>query len=241
MSEIDVIREMAQQVLTVPTLAGTTDNWLWDRAQRLVRNVEHICRLPELDEADLAVDRFCLAVSAYFSDAGFARYADPEDTAARFVLADITLDDLLDFSTQIVSDKLSGALAGPKIDKINRIIIESGNRFTDMTEAKILSDARNLDDMGAVGLFNEFRRYVVHGRGASDVLDSWQRKIDYRYWGARLKEGFRFESVRKLATQRFSAAKYFMNQLGAEHYAKDLEDMILESLDNKSGSQGRPD
>jgi len=233
MSEIDVIREMAQQVLTVPTLAGTADNWLWDRAQRLVRNVEHICRLPELAEANLAVDRFCLTAATCFSDAGFARYADPEDTAARLVLADVTLGDLLDFSTQIVSDKLSGALAGPKIDKISRIIIESGNRFTDMTEAKILSDARNLDDMGAVGLFNEFRRYVVHGKGASDVLDSWQRKVDYRYWQARLKEGFRFESVRKLAAKRFSAAKYFMDQLGAENSASDLEKMILESLDSK--------
>ncbi len=236
MSEMDIIREMAQQVLTVPTLAGTADNWLWDRAQRLVRNVEHICRLPELTEADLAVDRFCLTAATCFSDAGFARYADPEDTAARLVLADVTLGDLLDFSTQIVSDKLSGSLAGPKIDKISRIIIESGNRFTDMTEAKILSDARNLDDMGAVGLFNEFRRYVVHGKGASDVLDSWQRKVDYRYWQARLKEGFRFESVRKLAAKRFSAAKYFMDQLGAENSASDLEKMILESLDSKPDS-----
>ncbi|HIJ66985.1 MAG TPA: hypothetical protein HPP87_00650 [Planctomycetes bacterium] len=236
MSETDVIREIARQVLTVPTLAGTEDNWLWDRAQRLVRNVEHICRLPELAEAKLAIDRFCLTAGAYFSDAGFARYADPEDTAARFVLADVTLGDLLDFSTQIVSDRLSGALAGPKIDKINRIIIESGNRFTDMTEAKVLSDARNLDDMGAVGLFNEFRRYVIHGRGASEVLDSWQRKIDYRYWEARLKEGFRIESVRKLASKRFSAAKYFMMQLGTEHSAKDLEDAILESLNSKPDS-----
>jgi hypothetical protein len=232
-SEIDVIKEIARQILTVPTLAGTADNWPWDRAQRLVRNVEHICRLPELTEADSAVDRFGLTTAAYLSDAGFARYADPQDMAARFVLADVTLGDLLDFSTQIVSDKLCGALAGPKIDKINRIIIESGNRFSDMTEAKILSDARNLDDMGAVGLFNEFRRYVVHGKGASDVLDSWQRKVDYRYWEARLKEGFRFESVRKLAGERFLAAEYFMNLLGAENSARDLEQMILKSLHSK--------
>jgi hypothetical protein len=232
MPEIDVIREIAQQVLTVPTLAGATGNWLWDRAQRLVRNIEHICRLPELAEANLAIDRFCLMTAAYFVEAGFARYADAEDTGARLVLADVSSDDLRDFSTQIVLDKLSGALAGPKVDKINKIIIESGNRSADMTEAKILSDARNLDDMGAVGLFNEFRRYVVHGKGASDVLESWKRKVDYRYWQARLKESFRFESVRKLAAQRFSAAEYFMNQLGMENSAKDLEEIIIESLDS---------
>lgn len=233
MSEIDVIREIAQQVMMVPTLAGTTDNWLWDRAQRLVRNVEHICRLPELTEANLPIDRFCLAAAAYFIDCGFARYADVEDIAARLVLADVSPADLRDFSTQVVSDKLSGALAGPKIDKINKIIIESGDRFTDMVEAKILSDARSLDDMGAVGIFNEFRRYVVHGKGASDVLESWKKKVDYRYWQARLKESFRFESVRRLASQRFSAAEYFMNQLTVENSAKDMEEIIIESLDDK--------
>lgn len=231
MSEIDVIRDIAKQVLTVPTIIGTTDNWLWDRAQRLVRNAEHICRLPELTKVSLAVDRFCLTAAAYFSDSGFARYADAQDTSARIVLADVSPSDLQDFSTQVVTDKLTGAIAGPKIDKINKIIMETTNRTTDLTEARILSDARNLDDMGAVGVFNEFRRYVIHGKGASDALDSWKRKIDYRYWDARLKESFRFDSVRKLAIQRFSSAEYFMNQLSVENSARDLEELIIESLE----------
>lgn len=233
MSEIDIIREIAKQVLSIKTLTGQTDNWLWDRTQRLLRNVEHICRLPEISKSGSFVDRFSLIAATYFSDSGFAHYADVEDTTSRMVLADISYSELLDFSSQILNDKLSGALAGPKIDKISKIITESGNRFTQMTEAMILSDARNLDDMGAVGIFNEFRRYVMHGKGASDALDSWKRKIDYRYWEARLKESFRFSSVRKLAEQRFSAAEYFMNQLSVENAAKDLEEIILESFEAK--------
>lgn len=230
MSEIDIIRQIAQQVLTVSTLTGQTDTWLWDRTQRIVRNVEHICRLPELLKEKLAVDRFCLIAATYFSDAGFACYADIEDTSARLVLADISTEDLRDFSTQVVTDKLSGAIAGPKIDKISKIIHASGDRFTNMAEAMILSDARNLDDMGAVGVFNEFRRYAIHGKGATDALDSWQRKVDYKYWEARLKESFRFESVRQIASQRFSAVEYFMNQLSVENAAKDLEEVVIESL-----------
>jgi hypothetical protein len=230
MSELDIIREIAQQVLIVPTLKGTKDNSLWDRTQRLVRNVEHICRLPEVVKLESQIDRFCLIAAAYFSDAGFAHYADAEDTGQRFVLADVSTDDLSDFSTQVVTDKLGGSLAGPKIDKINKIITESTDRLSKMPEAMILSDARNLDDMGAVGIFNEFRRYVIHGKGASDALQSWKRKIDYRYWDARLKESFRFEAVRKLAAQRFTAAEYFMNQLVVENAARDLEEMVIESL-----------
>ena len=231
MSELDVIRQIAQQVLKVPTLTGIQDHWLWDRTLRILRNVEHICRMPELNEQAAAIDRFCLIAATYFADSGFAHFTDAEDMSARLVLADISQSDLCDFSTQVVSDRLSGALAGPRIDKINKIIVESSNRFTEMTEAMILSDARNLDDMGAVGLFHEFRRYVIHGKGVSDVMENWKRKIDYRYWQARLKESFRFETPRRLAEQRFSAAEYFMNQLSVENAAKDLEELLLESLD----------
>lgn len=230
MSELDVIRDTAQQLLIVPTLSGEKDNFLLDRTQRIVRNVEHICRLPELTANNLLIDRFCLIAAAWFSDTGFAKYLDEQDLSSRIVLSDITAADIRDFSTQIVNDKLSGALNGQKIDKINKIIIESSNRFTNMTEAMVLSDARNLDDIGAVGIFNEFRRYVVHGRGVTDVLQSWKRKIDYQYWQARLKEGFRFDSVRQLAQQRFEAAQFFMNHLSDENNAKDIEELILETL-----------
>jgi hypothetical protein len=230
MAEMDIIREIAQQVLIVPTISGEKDNYLWDKAQRIVRNVEHICRLGEITSKNLSVDRFCLTGAAYFCDSGFARYSDAEDLSARLVLADISASDLVDFSTQIVADKLSGALAGPKIDKINKIITDSIDRSTNMSEAMILSDAKNLDDIGAVGVFNEFRRYVIHGKGVSNALESWKRKVDYRYWDARLKESFRFDCVRKLAEQRFENVSVFMNQLSTENSAKDIEELILESL-----------
>lgn len=233
MSELDIIRQMAQKVLTVPTLTGIHDNWLWDRTLRILRNVEHICRMPELADQAMSIDRFCLIAAAYFADSGFAHFTDAEDVSARLVLADISLADLCDFSTQVVSDQLAGALAGPRIDKINKIIVESSNRFTQMTEAMVLSDARNLDDMGAVGLFHEFRRYIIHGKGVSDVLETWKRKIDYRYWQARLKESFRFETSQKLAELRFGAAEYFMNQLNVENSARDLEELLLESLNSR--------
>ena len=93
----------------------------------------------------------------------------------------------------------------------------------------ILSDARNLDDMGVVGIFSEFRRNVIEGKGVCDALQIWKRKVDYRYWQARLKESFRFEQVRKVAEQRLSAAECFMNQLKAEAEARDVERLTVDS------------
>lgn len=230
MSEMDVIRDLAKQVLTVTTLSGRPDNSLWDRAQRLVRNVERICRLPEIANSGLQNDRFCLLAATYFADAGLSRYLDTKNLASKVVLADISRSDLTDFSTQLIGEKLTGAVTDSRIEKINKIILESDNRFTNMNEAMILSDARNLDDMGAVGIFNEFRKYVLHGKGVSDALKSWKRKIDYQYWHARFKESFRLDAVRELAKRRFGAAELFMSQLAVENNAQDLDEFILEHL-----------
>jgi hypothetical protein len=68
----------------------------------------------------------------------------------------------------------------------------------------------------------------VHGRGVSDALVSWTRKIEYDYWTARLSESFRFESVRSIAQRRLETAKRFMEQLEIENKASDLEDILLE-------------
>jgi len=225
MSELDTIRKVAQQALGVSDQGGTTDNYLWDRAQRIVRNVEQICRLPELAVNDLQIDRFCLLSAAYFAD-GRLGACEPGST-------DANAADFRDLGTQLVNEKLAGIVTDARISKINKIIIESDNRLTKMTEAVILSDGRSLEDLGLVGIFNEIRRCVIQGKGLCRILKSWKQKIDYRYWDARLKEGFRLDSVRKIAAQRFSSAEYFMNRLAIENSGGDLEEVISETADDK--------
>lgn len=226
MAGIGVIQEMAEQALAVPTVKGTPDRYLIDRARRVLRHCGSIARLNDVQR--FQIDQECLNIAALFRDAGFARYANEEDRATRMVLADLTDEDLRDFSAQTVQEKLVELLNPRQMERVCSIIIESGSRGTTLIEAMILSDARNLDDMGAVGIFNDFRRYVVHGRGATDSLLSWKRKIEYDYWSARLRESFRFESVRRLAEGRLKTAEQFMQCLDTENRAGDLEDMLLE-------------
>jgi hypothetical protein len=230
MSEIDVIKNIAAESLAVSSLSVETDCSLWDRAQRIARNVEHICRFPELVEGNLPVDRFCVQAAAYFSDAGFARYANAKDTNASAVLADLTVAELCQLSTKVVTDKLDGEVADGKIKKINKIIVEATTKNAKSAESRILSDARGLEDVGAVGIFNEFRKIVINGSGVSDALSGWKRKIDYRYWEIRLNESFCFESSAKIAKQRFAVAEKFMGQLAAEHTGRDLEEIVIESV-----------
>lgn len=226
MADLNLVKEIAAQALAVPTLKGTPDRYLIDRASRVLRHCGSIARLNDVQS--FQVDHECLNIAALFRDAGFARYANQADKAARMVLADLTDEDLRDFSTQVVQEKLSDFLNPRLMERVCSIITESGRRDTTLIEAMILSDARNLDDMGAVGIFNEMRRYVVHGRGVSDAMASWRRKIEYDYWAARLRESFRFDLVRQLAQRRLETAKQFMEYLNTENVAGDLEDMLLE-------------
>jgi len=231
MSGLDIIKDVAKQTLSIRTIAGNLDDSLWDRCQRLVRNVEYICKLPEVDSDNSQIDQFCLHTATYFSDAGLAVFLQSGKTADSLATSSANAEETLDLCIRVAEEKLASYLDQSKIKKIIRIISESTNQFTKVPEAMILSDARNLDDMGAVGIFNELRRYVVHGKCISDALKIWKRKTDYRYWQARLKKSFRFESVRKLAEQRLSSAEFFMNQLKVENSAHDLGELVTEKTD----------
>jgi len=226
MTDLNVIKEIANKVLSIATLKGTPDNYLIDRSERILRHCGAISRLPEV--TNFKIDNECLHVAALFRDAGFAKYAAKEDQVARLVLADLTDDDLRDFSTQVVVENLTDLLNPRQVERVCAIITESGKRQTSLIEAMILSDARNVTDMGTVGIFSDMRRYVVHGRGVTDAMKSWNRKIEYEYWTARLRESFRFESVRTIAKKRLAQAQAFMEMLDQENKASDLEDLLLE-------------
>lgn len=229
MSELDTVKDLARQTLIVPSITSEPDCSLWYRGLRLVRNVEHICGLSELIMAGLQTDRFCLMSATYFSDAGLACYLEKNDRSVDSAFSNGNGNGLLEVSAEIAAKKLAGVIEKAKIEKISAIITESGSHLTQSTEAMILSDARNLDDMGAMGILNEYRRFVVGGKGVCGVLKSWKRKIDYGYWQVRLREGFRFEQVRKLAERRLATAEYIINQLKAETEALDVEELSVDS------------
>lgn len=237
MSEMDVLRQIAEKTIKIPTPAGGKDNWLWDRTLRILRNAELVCRIPELADKNAPIDRFCLVAACYFADTGIPRYLREETGNLSPVSGDYNLARLRDFSSQIAAACLGPILPKPRVEKCCKIILESANRFTEIAEAAILSDARNLDDMGVVGLYHEFRKAATQGKGISEILDHWKRKIDYGYWQARLREGFRFETVRHLAARRLDAALAMMNHLAAEH---DTANIDLSSNELFYGSHREP-
>jgi hypothetical protein len=226
MTELETIKGLAKGVLTTSRDSMGLGRCLWDRTERLARNVEHICDFSELARSGFEVNLFCLLSATYFSETGFIGLLRQKNAPTSYPFFRSSSDGILEYCREIINSKLSLIVTKKQILKIKKIITESWDRSTTMTEAMILSDARNLEDMGAVGIFHELRRFTSQGKSITEVLLHWRKQIDYRYWQARLKDSFWFEGVRKLAEQRLTAAEQFMNQLQRETEAKDLKALI---------------
>lgn len=106
-----------------------------------------------------------------------------------------------------------------------------------MTEAMIVAYARNLDDTGLTGIFNELRQQITERKAITDWLKSWKEKIDYRYWQALLVKSFHLQQVRRAAEKRLSAADYIMEKLKTESNAQDLQGSQTSQPEGQNSSQ----
>jgi hypothetical protein len=93
------------------------------------------------------------------------------------------------------------------LDRATRMLHESPQRSPVLDEAKVLADAVNLDDFGVTGLFMQAIQISRQGDGLSQVAEGCEKREQYGYWEARLKDGFHFEPVRQIATRRLAESR----------------------------------
>ena len=229
MSKLEIVKEIAEATFTIRTHTGRSDFFFWERAKTMAANAYYICSLPEVADSIGALDSFCLLSAAYFHDAGVVQYLKSKNCQLTQLLSLANSDHLLDLCAELVAKRLAGVIGRQKIDKVNHIIAESYYNKTQVPEAMVLCDARNLVEMGAFGIFNEFRMHFIAGKGVDNALKAWKSKLDYGYWKTRLKDNFHFESVGKLAEKRLKAADFFMKQLKTETKALDIWKVIRKS------------
>ena len=218
MADLDNFLDIARELFTADT-ADTTDAadaTLIEHTRRVLRTCEAIVALPEL--AGRRIDRHCLFVAAIFHETGAAGHpiGSDEETVRRR-------------SADLLAAHAGQMLSARQVARCQKIIRESLSRSATVIEAQVLSDAVSLEDIGALGAWSELRRFAASGRSVSESLISWQRKIEYNYWEARIKDCLRFDSVRRIAAKRLETAVAFMAQLKREHFAEDIKQLLDES------------
>lgn len=74
-------------------------------------------------------------------------------------------------------------------------------------QARLLADALNLEDFGVSGMVLQAILLARQGQGVSSVADGYEKREQYGYWEARLKDGFHFEASRAIARARLESAR----------------------------------
>ncbi|MDD5459495.1 MAG: hypothetical protein PHF37_08905 [Phycisphaerae bacterium] len=225
MSDIESVKLLARQLMMVNSQEFPAALFVWERTERILQNVEFICGIDRISKEKGQIDRFCLDAAVCFCEIGTVRHTQKRRASHPEELKGI---EILTASAEIADRELSKLLDSSHIQKICMTIIESASHFSSQLEANILCDARNLDDMGLAGILAEFRRCTPTspGKATNDIVSIWQRKIDYGYWQARLKEDFHFPEVRRIASHRIVTAEKFMSQLSRELASEDLAQAI---------------
>lgn len=102
------------------------------------------------------------------------------------------------------------------VDRTTALLVQVHQRNPASDEAKLLADALNLEDFGVTGLIAQAVTAARHGGGVAVVADGCEKREQYGYWEARLKDGFYFEPVRQMAQKRLEDARKTAAMLIAE-------------------------
>jgi hypothetical protein len=179
-----------------------------------------VAALPEVagQEADLTA----LAAAALFHDAGWVLDLHQGRCERWQLLTRPTNDIQRELGAAMLQEE-AGPLLAPGTARLAADAIRACNdRKTNLLEARILAESEALDEIGTLYVLRQFRQYQAEGRPLQQLVDSWRRQQEYRYWEVRLNDGFRYESTRALARQRLVAVEAFFTALDSDLHAHDL-------------------
>jgi hypothetical protein len=179
---------------------GTRGPRLLDDAERLrgrVRKFLQMNLLPgEIDESP--IELACFALQLPLRQLKLPPTGRPGRTNVR---------ERAEQAAEMLVSLLSGQVDEPLLDRATQLLHELPQRAPILDEARLLADAVNLDDFGVTGLFQQALHLGRAGAGVSQLADGLEKREQYGYWDARLKDGFHFDPVRQIARHRLENAR----------------------------------
>ena len=203
------LREYVEQALNVVDEQGTVGPRLLDDAGRLWRRIERFIAMRLVHEG---LDREALELACYAMQLpGRRGKAGAPGKPGRSTLRD---------RAEEAAELLAG-IAGPDVDeslldRATRVLQEMPHRSPMLDEAKLLADAVNIEDFGAIGVAVQAIQLARQGEGVLQLAEGCEKREQYGYWEARLKDGFHFEAVRQIALRRLENTRQVCSLLAEE-------------------------
>lgn len=228
----DALWRQAEADLSLGLSSAPVDRLVWEHSARIAYLAAAIADIPEL--TDRALDRRALAAAALYHDAGWILQFRAGEAIPRDLLLRPTSEVQRELAAVWLEERLRDLLPARSLTVAADAVRYYNDRHASGIEAQVLAEAENLDEIGPQAIVLMVRRQMADGKTLADLVHNWQCQEEYHYWQARIKDGFRFESVRRLALERWQALRSFMNDLGR---VVCLDDLAL--LGNVAGSPDR--
>jgi hypothetical protein len=202
-----------ERALRVVDDHGTTGSRLLDDARRLWIRVQKFIGLnliPQTAQED-ALELGCHALQLPFRQ---------NVVPAVGKLGRTNLKERAEQAAEMLVSQLGDSIDESLLDRSARLLQELPHRSPMLDEAKLLADALNLEDFGMIGMIQQTVQLTRQGDGLMQVAEGAEKRDQYGYWDARLKDGFHFEPVRQMALHRLENARAAAKLL-AEEMAED--------------------
>lgn len=216
----EAIWKQAEPDLLIALGSGRADPIIWEHTVRVVGLALQTAALPEL--TGQRIDRSALVAASLYHDAGWALQARKQEVSRSDLLTRPTNDTQRELGASMLEQRAARLLPEASVRLAARAIREAGRKGVQQTEAHVLAEADNLDQIGPQAVWLTMRRHAADARGIDAMLDAWHRQQEYRYWEARLRECFRFKATREMARRRLEAVERLMTDLRRAHRLEDV-------------------
>ena len=223
MKQLEPVAAVARDLLILRSDDGPPDLWLWEHADRVMRLALLLTMLPDAREVgDDEPDQLAAAVAALFADAGWALQVRRREVERRQVLARPTNEIQRELGIGALHEHAARLLPQDVVNKATAAIRECNDRYTRLPEARALAEAENLDEIGVMYILRQFRQCQAEGRPLEQLVLSWSRQVEYRFWEARINDCLRWETTRHIARERLKAVEHFIAALARDRDGSDL-------------------
>jgi hypothetical protein len=213
--EAKVQKQLAQALESVDE-QSTRGPRLVDDAQRLWQRLRRLVAMDLVAEPDhAALELACWALQLPM------RQVKPASSGK---LGRTNLRERCEQAAELLVSTLGEQIDEDLLDRSTRLMHEMPHRPPVMEDARLLADAVNLEDFGVTGLVVQMIQLARQGDGLKQFVEGLDKREQYGYWEARLKDGFHFEPIRQIAKRRLARAREVARMLTDELKEDSIKD-----------------